>query len=239
MISKSALPAVMVCLPARMACLLAVVVCVTLAACGVEDPGGPAPRLARLDDVLVTVGEPVSILVTASDPGEGPLTFGILGRPPQALFLAQEDGYSARFTWTPGPLDAGAEGREHLVEFLVENQSGRMDSAIVSIFVVPATTPEFLGPPGVIWSSSRQNHVEFLVEVKDDGVARVQWSLEEAPEGAWLEQVDRKVAHFFWAPSPGQAEERVLWAVRFRAVGVLQEEEVYETYYLVVIAKVD
>jgi len=30
-----------------------------------------------------------------------------------------------------------------------------------------------------------------------------------------------------------------LWAVRFRAVGVLQEEEVYETYYLVVIAKVD
>lgn len=219
--------------------VLAVVVCVALAGCGVEESGNSAPRLAGLDDLMVAVGEPVSILVSATDSGEGPLAFSIVGRPANALFLALEDGRSARFIWTPGPQDAGSEGREHLVEFQVENAWGRMDSAVVSIIVVPATTPEFLGPPGVILSLSQQNHVEFLVEVKDDGVARVQWSLEEAPEGAWLEQVDRKIAHFFWAPTPGQLEDRVLWAVRFRAVGVLREEEVYETFYLVVIAMVE
>ena len=75
-----------------------------------------APVFGPLQDAEVVVGQPVEIVVTATDPEQDPLSFDTQGElPPGASF----DPAARRFTWTPGVSEAG---KVHDVTFTVTDQ---------------------------------------------------------------------------------------------------------------------
>jgi hypothetical protein len=75
-----------------------------------------APAFGQLQDVEVVAGQPVEILVTATDPEGDALSFGTQGElPPGASF----DPAARRFTWTP---DASTAGKVFDVTFTVTDQ---------------------------------------------------------------------------------------------------------------------
>ena len=63
-----------------------------LAGCGGLGDQGTAPRLDPIKDPYVLVGEKLSVVVSATDPDGGELTFKIADRPTGAQFIALDDG---------------------------------------------------------------------------------------------------------------------------------------------------
>lgn len=176
-----------------------------------------APRLGSLDDQWVVAAEPLSVLVTATDPEDEALSFYIQGRPDTARFVALDDGQSALFSWTPDVWDTQSEGKVFEVEFVVEDPHGARDSRAILITVLPPWAPSFEIPSGMVLDLAQESHVEMLVSVKDDASARIELSLGAAPDGAYLEQTDRKEAYFFWRPSAEQIALKRFWTVSFLA----------------------
>lgn len=210
--------------------------------CGGLGAGGTAPRLDPIKNPYVLVGEKLSLVVSATDPEGGELTFKIAGRPPAAQFIALDNGQSALFTWIPEVTDAEAGGKPHEVEFFVLDDGGLWDSAVVTITVMPQAAAQFLNPPGYVLDLAEENTIEFLVQVKDDSATQVDIAISDGPEGAYIEQSDHKSAYFFWRPSPEQISLKLFWYIRFQATGYApdparpgQEDQLYQITYDVAI----
>lgn len=187
--------------------------------CGDLISSGNPPRLDPIGSKKVLVGEKLAFIVHATDPDGDGLTFFVDGRPTSAQFVALDDGESALFTWIPEVTESEPGGRIHEVEFFVEDSTGAFDSEAVEITVYPQWAPAFLNPPGYILDLSEENHVEFIVEVKDDSASHVDIGIESAPDGAYLEKADKKTAYFSWRPEEEQIASKLFWYVRFTAAG--------------------
>ncbi len=200
---------------------------------------GTPPRIRVDASWQVLVGEKLSILVEASDADEDGLTFYIKGRPESAQFAALPDGQSALFTWTPEVTEADPGGTSYEVEFVVEDDTGAWDSQVVTIAVYPQWAPTFLNPPGYIIDLADESHIEFIVAVKDDAANRIEITMEEAPDGAYIEQSEKKEAYFFWRPEPEQIAQKRFWFVRFLARGYASsntgDELLYELHHDIIL----
>ena len=213
-----------------------------VAGCGGLGESGTAPRLDPIDDPYVLVGEKLSLVVSATDPDGGDLTFKISGRPTGAQFIALDDGQSALFTWIPEVTDSEAGGKAHEVEIFVLDGDGLWDSDVVAITVMPQAAAQFLNPPGYVLDLAEENTIEFLVQVKDDSATQVDIVIADGPESAYIEQSDNKSAYFFWRPSETQISQKLFWYVRFQATGYApdaarpgQEDQLYQITYDVAI----
>jgi hypothetical protein len=106
----------------------------------------PANRLPTLDPVgdrTVKVGEPLAIMLTASDPDGDHLSFAVDGLAPGARFIDRGDG-SAEVYWTPGQGDAG----EHRVTCSVTDDGTPPESDAERIMVrVEAVGEPPMDPP--------------------------------------------------------------------------------------------
>ncbi len=190
-----------------------------MSGCGGLGEGGTAPRLTPITDPYVQVGEKLTVLVTATNPDGGDLTFKISGRPAAAQFVALDDGRSAVFSWIPEVTDAEAAGKAHVVEFFVLDDDGLWDSQEVTITVMPQAAAQFLNPPGYVLDLAEVNAMEFLVAVKDDSATQVDITIADGPVGAYIEQSSNKQAYFFWRPTDEQISQKLFWYVRFKAIG--------------------
>ncbi len=215
---------------------------VLLAGCGGLGEDGTAPRLDPIKDPYVLVGEKLSLVVSATDPDGGDLTFKIAGRPSGAQFIALDDGQSALFTWIPEVTDSEAGGKAHAVEFFVLDGDGLWDSEVVTVTVMPQAAAQFLNPPGYVLDLAEENTIEFGVQVKDDSATQVDIIIGDGPEGAYIEQSDKKSAYFFWRPTEEQISLKLFWYVRFQATGYApdpsrpgQEDQLYQITYDVAI----
>lgn len=190
-----------------------------LAACGDLIASGTPPRLDPIGNKKVLVGEKLAFIISATDPDGDDLTFFVDGRPASAQFVALDDGKSALFTWIPEVTASEPGGKIHEVEFFAEDSTGAFDSEVVEITVFPQWAPAFLNPPGYVLDLSEENHIEFMVEVKDDSASHVEISVDTGPEGSYLEKADKKKAYFSWRPDDVQIATKLFWYVRFKAVG--------------------
>jgi hypothetical protein len=213
-----------------------------LVGCGGLGDQGTAPRLDPIKDPYVLVGEKLSLVISATDPDGGDLTFKIADRPTAAQFIALDDGQSALFTWIPEVTDSEAGGKPYEVEFFVLDGDGLWDSALVTITVMPQAAAQFLNPPGYVLDLAEENTIEFLVQVKDDSATQVDIVIADGPEGAYIEQSDNKSAYFFWRPTEEQISLKLFWYVRFQATGYApdparpgQEDQLYQITYDVAI----
>lgn len=194
-----------------------------LTGCGDAISGGDPPHMDPVPDHVALVGQELVLVVTASDPEGGPLDFFIAGRPETATFLAYDDGNTAVFRWTPEAADAATGGKVYEVEFIVKDKGGLWDSERVQITVYPAWAPTFIGPTGHVLNLAKEKQIEFLVQVKDDGASRIDVTVLEGFEGAYIEPHGKKGAYFYWKPTDDQIAEKAYWYVRFSATGYAME----------------
>jgi len=194
-----------------------------LTGCGDVISGGDPPHMDPVPDHVALVGQELVLVVTASDPEDGPLDFYIAGRPETATFLAYEDGKTAVFRWTPEAADAETGGKTYEVEFIVKDKGGLWDSERVQITVYPAWAPTFLGPTGYVLNLAKEKQIEFLVQVKDDGASRIDLTVLEGFEGAYTEPHGKKGVYFYWKPTEEQIAQKAYWYVRFSATGYAME----------------
>jgi len=179
-----------------------------------------------MDDVTVLVGEKLSLLVEATDPDSGDLTFFADGKPERAQFVAGSDGKTALFTWIPEVTDSAPGGKEHEVVFTAEDENGAWDSETVVITVLPQWAPQFVNPPGYVLDLAEKEQIEFMVEVKDDSASHVAITMKSGPPNAFLEQSEKKRAYFSWRPTEDQIASKLFWYVTFTASGYVQDPAV-------------
>lgn len=213
--------------------IIVVLASVGLMACGQGAGAGDPPVLDKLSDKTALVGQQITLVVKALDPDGDEVNFFISGRPERATFVALDDGQTAVFQWTPEIRDADVGGREYPLKFIAKDSTGQWDSVEITVTVYPAWAPTFINPSGYVLNLAVNKELEFMVEVKDDGASRIDIGMDDFPEGAYLEQQDKKAAYFYWKPTEEQIRDRAYWYVIFTGEGFAKENNQEVSLYTV------
>ncbi len=153
--------------------------------------GGPVnrgPALEPIGNRSVTINEPLSFSVTASDPDGDPVTLSVSGLPSGATFSDQE------FAWTPGSDQIGS----YQVTFTASDGTTQNSETVTIIVQRPNTAP-ILAAIGS-QSVSENEPLTFSINATDAEGDAISYSLTNAPSGASLTGPT-----FSWTPSYNQA----------------------------------
>jgi len=170
-----------------------------------------APALNFVENAAVVVGEELVIALSAHDPDGDAISFKAVGAPADATL--EQFNTTAVFRWAPLITDTAPGGKIIEVIFQVTDSNGATTSQTIEITVyAEGGVPEFITPSGFVINMAVENHVAFLVEVKDDDNVTVVLTAESDIEGASFQQVSGKIASFYWSPSPTQLNTSNYWS---------------------------
>lgn len=172
-----------------------------------------APALGLLSDQQVIVGEQLTLTLVASDPDGDRVTFAASGLPPDAT-IAQRGVAEAVLSYSPLITDTQPGGRRYDVTVEASDGRGGVARQTFGLLVFPAFgVPTFGLPQGVVLNLAQDDALSLLVQVKDDDSTRVDITLDEAPEGARMQEAGPKEALFYWRPDDAQRQVTVHRAV--------------------------
>jgi PKD repeat protein len=149
--------------------------------------GGTAPALAPIGDQQTTVGQTLTLTVSAMG-GNGPLTYSASGLPTGATFSGQT------FTWTPGATQAGT----YTVTFTVSDGTAQDSQAITITVTQPNLAPVLatIGDKSV----NENQALTFTISATDSNGDAIRYSAANLPSGAGLAGQT-----FRWTPTFTQA----------------------------------
>ncbi len=171
------------------------------------------PALGLLLDRQVTVGESLTVVLTASDPDGDALIFSAKGLPVTAQLTARSKS-EAIITYSPVITDTEPGGHRYDVAVEAADGNGGVARQTFGLIVFPTFgSPAFDLPSGVVLNLAQDDDIALLVEVKDDDSTDVEVTLLEGPEGAKLQRAGAKSAYFHWKPDEAQREVAVHRAI--------------------------
>jgi hypothetical protein len=165
-----------------------------------KDNNNNSPRLHKIGNKEVQVGESLSILLVADDDDNDPLTYSAYGDVPENAKFYGDEG---RFEWTPQV----AGGPSSFVTFVVSDQKD-FDSETVELRAVSTKTQH---PPHFEPSGDQYLKIEELYELRleasdEDGDMLTFKVLSGMPENG---SFDAQNALFRWTPLKGDAGKLV------------------------------
>lgn len=201
----------------KIQCVALLVALVSLSACSADDSNNQPPTV-NLDvgnEVTVVVGETLNIVVRASDPEGGSVSFDFQARPDgqfsmdRADFLTSAD--QALFQWSPIASDVTDNDPMRLI-FIVEDSAGNSTEKTVNVTVVPGNgVPRFLNSSSELYDPRVGKPITIDVRVRDDDSNEVALSIDEssAPPGSEFDQIGPFEGIYTWQPSVEQLRSRV------------------------------
>lgn len=219
--------------------LLLLVALVHAPACEEDGAGNHPPVFETIYHQVFRVGESGNrVIVTATDKDGDALAYSLRGKlwprtdREEAFVWGREgDSLPAGMTFSPEPTKAvftwdplASQVGTHEVTFIVRDAYGG-DEENISVEVRPSEeggggAPEFVTPSSYVLQLVQTHTIDSVIAVRDDDSARVDLSLQGAPEGLDFKVLgaDGKRAQFSWTPSEQQIGAQSIYG--FLAVAV-------------------
>ena len=155
------------------------------------------PVLDPLDNIVAAEGEPISFMVSASDPDGDAVVYGVNGLPGGAVF----DSAGGAFTWTPSFNQSGL----YPITFSASAGGLRAQKTVTITVENAARVPVF----DVVGDKTVEENVEvaFTVNASDPDGDEITYTTGDLPDGATFTEATRR---FSWTPGYDQAGSHVV-----------------------------